>query len=207
MLFAIKTISNFVNVLHLHLLHHIYVKNENFVYIPTIFQGLTRIRYFSFLLRDIRAFSETKEKNDMFRLPTELEYVLCWPCNMDVYLTCHFLTHAFLPKAYYVYGQFYQILPMSYNVIRNSDLNWTCTYFASGRLWSQYCVPEPIWTLSGGILHLSVRSCYDLVRMARINKWFLLIRNFVVKPIALVLYEWNFTKPGKMPLFNACIPA
>ena len=60
--------------------------------VPTIFQGLTRIRYFSFLLRDIRAFSETKVKNDMFRLPTELEYVLCWPCNMDVYLTCHFLT-------------------------------------------------------------------------------------------------------------------
>ena len=104
----------------LHFYHHTHVKNENFVYLPTIFQGLTRIPYFSFLLRDIRAFSEKKEKNDMFRLPTELEYVLCWPCNMDVYLTCHFLTHAFLPKAYYVYGQFYQILPMSYNVIRNS---------------------------------------------------------------------------------------
>ena len=93
--------------------HHTHVKNETFVYLPTIFQGLTRIRYFSFLLRDIRAFSETKEKNDMFRLPTELEYVLCWPCNMDVYLTCHFLTHAFLPKAYYVYGQFYQIRAMT----------------------------------------------------------------------------------------------
>ena len=126
MLFDIKTISNFVNVLHFY--HHTHVKN--FVYLPTIFQGLTRIRYFSFLLRDIRAFSEKKKKNDMFRLPTELEYVLCWPCNMDVYLTCHFLTHAFLPKAYYVYGQFYQILPMSYNVIRNSafelDLHLFC---------------------------------------------------------------------------------
>ena len=52
--------------------HHTHVKNETFVYLPTIFQGLTRIRYFSFLLRDIRAFSEKKKKNDMFRLPTEL---------------------------------------------------------------------------------------------------------------------------------------
>ena len=52
----------------------------------------TNTIFFPFLLRDIRAFSETKEENDMFRLPTELEYVFCWPCNMDVYLylTCHF---------------------------------------------------------------------------------------------------------------------
>ena len=69
-LFAIKTISNFVCILNFY--RHTHVKNETFVYLPTIFQGLTRIRYFSFLLRDIRAFSEKKKKNDMFRLPTEL---------------------------------------------------------------------------------------------------------------------------------------
>ena len=53
------------------------------------------------------------------------------------------------------------------------------------------------------------------------KKCFLLIRNFVQQPNAtldsqqvyfsiLLIYlldGWNFTKPGKMPLFNACIPA
>ena len=149
--------------------YHTHVKNENFVYLPTIFQGLTRIRYFSFLLRDIRAFSKKKEKNDMFRLPTELEYVLCWPCNMDVYLTCHF----FLPKAYYVQGQFYQILPMTYRYKKNT-----------------------FWFKTVSILLFThEKLCLTLgnQQLLTLLIWF--------------DYEWNFTKPGKMPLFNACIPA